>query len=774
MAGRHRPEPTGPGAEKLRRRLIRRGIVLPATALAAALGPRSAFAAVSPILRDSTTRAAITFATRHAAGGALSATAAALAREVLRTMLIRKLTTTALSLLLIASMATGAGYLTRSRATAQDKPGEAAAPRVTGKSDEAPRLAPGRMTVVGRVLDADGKPVRDAVVDLITRFRTPAVGTDDETKPWLTLLGQGQSDGAGRFRLDASRTASSRVFSVYALAAAPGYGLGWAELNPDADQPAAEIRLLPEQTLRVRLVDVTGAPARGVDVQILRIGRRTEDGRFDGVSISGTPPDGIRAWPRAVTTDDQGRISVAGIGRGSGVKIALSVRDPRYAIQQLEVDTSERSATKETTLALEPARIIEGRVLAADTGRPIPNAVVAVGAGRGTDGGMRVNRFRADDQGRFTANPAPGDYFRVNAFAPEGQPYLVPQLEFAWTKPAVRRVVDIPVPRGVLIRGKVTEAGTGRPLAASTIYCIPVGERRGVLSGWQALVASRDDGSFQIVAPPGKGHLLVFGPTGDYILTEIGRNALESDRPGGWRYRVHAIIPYEVKADDPPREVAATLRPGVTIKGRVEGPDGQKVTDAAVITTLRVEANHPAWLGRYQVKVQDGHFELHGLAPEGSTRIHVLDAGNEWGATVDIAGRQAGEGVMIRLQPCGRAKMRFVGPDGKPITKHEAQFEFVATPGPSVYTRKSTQEQATLAADADFLANVDRKHYWDDPLADAEGRFTMVSLIPGAMYRITDFSTVNSGQGAQVRKEFTVKPGETVDLGDIRIEKPRE
>ena len=281
------------------------------------------------------------------------------------------------------------------------------------------------MTVVGRVLDADGKPVRDAVVDLITRFRTPAVGTDDETKPWLTLLGQGQSDGAGRFRLDASRTASSRVFSVYALAAAPGYGLGWAELNPDADQPAAEIRLLPEQTLRVRLVDVTGAPARGVDVQILRIGRRTEGGRFDGVSISGTPPDGIRAWPRAVTTDDQGRISVTGIGRGSGVKIALSVRDPRYAIQQLEVDTSERSATKETTLALEPARIIEGRVLAADTGRPIPNAVVAVGAGRGTG---RRHGTSADSapmtRGDSRRIPSPGDYFRLNAFAPEGQPYL--------------------------------------------------------------------------------------------------------------------------------------------------------------------------------------------------------------------------------------------------------------------------------------------------------------------------------------------------------------
>jgi len=33
--------------------------------------------------------------------------------------------------------------------------------------------------------------------------------------------------------------------------------------------------------------------------------------------------------------------------------------------------------------------------------------------------------------------------------------------------------------------------------------------------------------------------------------------------------------------------------------------------------------------------------------------------------------------------------------------------------------------------------------------------------------------TVNDARGAQVYKEFTVKPGETADLGDIVIAKPK-
>jgi len=765
--------------EKLRISLASRGVALPAAVLTAVLAPRSASASIPPLLCDSTTRSAIQFAGRHAGvSGALSAPVAALAREVLRTMLLQKLKLTVMSLLLLAAVATGAGWLTRSMAMKEKPMKEPAVPatQVTPRvaDQRRPQTKPdrsARMTVAGRVLDPEGKPVHGAVVDVVARPRAPLTGASVELSA-SALLGQGQSDGDGRYRLDASRTASNRVFEVFALAAAPGYGLGWAALNPDADQPGADIRLLPEQPVCVRLVDVTGTPAKLVEVRVQSIGRPSDNGLFDGVTLWANPPHGMRTWPRPVTTDDQGRTTVPGIGRG--LRVFLTVRDSRFAWQDLQVDTIRPTGDKGNTMALQPARIIAGRVLAADTGRPIPNAVISVAASRDELGSMFTTRFRADDQGRFTANPSPGDYFRVTAYAPDGQPYVVPHVQFAWTKGTVKKVMDISLPRGVAIRGKVTDAETGRPLPASSIQFIAVRGRDDVLSGWQAIVASTGDGSFQIAVPPGKGHLLIFGPTDDYVLAEIGFNRLYNDRPGGQRYHAHAIIPYEVKAGDLPHELAVPLRPGVTIKGRVEGPSGETITDAFVLTTLRIEPFNPHWRGDYQIKVRDGRFELHGLAPDASTRIHVLDPEHEWGATVEVSGKQAGEDVTVRLQTCGKARARFVGPDGRPIAKLWPTFEFVATPGPYHLSRKK-QDQAELASDAELVANVDRKHYWNDPGTDAEGRYSMTSLIPGALYRILDFSTVNDqNKGAQIRKDFTVKPGETLDLGDILIEKPQE
>ncbi len=57
-------------------------------------------------------------------------------------------------------------------------------------------------------------------------------------------------------------------------------------------------------------------------------------------------------------------------------------------------------------------------------------------------------------------------------------------------------------------------------------------------------------------------------------------------------------------------------------------------------------------------------------------------------------------------------------------------------------------------------------------MSDSQGRIVFPVLIPGATYRIIDATTLRDPSGPRLRKEFTVKPGEALDLGDIRIEKP--
>jgi hypothetical protein len=94
------------------------------------------------------------------------------------------------------------------------------------------------------------------------------------------------------------------------------------------------------------------------------------------------------------------------------------------------------------------------------------------------------------------------------------------------------------------------------------------------------------------------------------------------------------------------------------------------------------------------------------------------------------------------------------------------------TPGPAARGR-SEKERAELAVDAERMANVDRKYYWGRRLhsTDSDGRATLSDLISGVLYRISDHS--DRAKGEQVRKDFTVKPGETLYLGDIRIERPQ-
>src|SRR5262249_52700050 len=142
--------------------------------------------------------------------------------------------------------------------------------------------------------------------------------------------------------------------------------------------------------------------------------------------------------------------------------------------------------------------------------------------------------------------------------------------------------VDVALPRGVLIRGKVLTAGSKEPVANAAIQFIAQYDKdrpqpKGVVTGWQGIQTSSKDGSFTIAIPPVPGHLLVNHDTGSFVLQEIGSRMLSSGQPGGQRNHAHAIERIDPAPDAKVLDVTIELKPGAIVAGRVVDPQGQTV-----------------------------------------------------------------------------------------------------------------------------------------------------------------------------------------------------
>src|SRR5262249_12874060 len=105
--------------------------------------------------------------------------------------------------------------------------------------------------------------------------------------------------------------------------------------------------------------------------------------------------------------------------------------------------------------------------------------------------------------------------------------------------------------------------------------------------------------------------------------------------------------------------------------------------------------------------------------------------------------------------------------EGKPRENYWPNMELVLTPGVQRYSPEAWQS-GKLAADAVHLANIYREvyQYSQGGRTDSKGKLQFPALVPGLTYRIW----WDSKKGI-VYKDFTVKPGEALDLKDITIER---
>jgi hypothetical protein len=158
-------------------------------------------------------------------------------------------------------------------------------------------------------------------------------------------------------------------------------------------------------------------------------------------------------------------------------------------------------------------------------------------------------------------------------------------------------------------------------------------------------------------------------------------------------------------------------------------------------------------------------FEMNGCDPEASALVLFLDARNQRGALVDLSGKQAGADFTVNMVLCGSARVRIVDDRGKLVRagRSPAHLEIVLTPGASRGEMMMGQKASPLAADAIHVSNLDHDRY-RELKTDGNGRVTFPTLIPGATNRLFVLN-----QAVKTEIEFTVKPGEAKDLGELKI-----
>jgi RNA polymerase sigma factor (sigma-70 family) len=785
----------------LRERLTRRGITLSAVLCASSLARPAA--AVPPALFRAITLAAVLRAAGEPASSGMSAKALTLAEGVIKSMSLSKAKIATVFFLVTGLFALGVWVLFQ-RAARAAGPALGASPalgaglptpppaRPTGPTakagpdnlpavgkkasgrPKAERPAKGKgktMAVSGRVLGPDGKAVAGARVEIVAmpkRWQRGKVGPRQHT-----LLARARADKAGRFRLTIPLLTRDKYYEYYegwgaaVLAGAKGLGAGWQQLKFNTGNQEATIRLTSEQVTRGRLVDLQGEGAAGVKLHIA--GVYSTKAPFRSLRVP-EPVVGLRAWPVVTTTDKTERFSVHGLGRD--LILQLLVQNDRFARQTLRIDTSAAGKPKKFVFSLPPAKVLEGTVVGADTGKPLASKVlleVAVQSGLGQTTSSYV---WTDQGGHFRHIPYPGETFSITAFPATADPYLCVRKYFRWPggrgKFKLKVKVKIELPRGVVVNGKVTEAASGKPVAGAAVaysptmvnnpYFNPV-ESISWVTGLAEDVRSGPDGRFRAVVYPGKGYLAITGPgvpphnqvkvpqgylgiTGpgsDYVFRKVYTGKFFTGKDEGPPSFVHAFHTLDLKKGARPVKVAITLTRGVTLKGRLIGPSGKPVKQALMLCYL----SFPPWQRPF-APLRDGKFEVHGCDPKATFPAYFLDPKNQLGKVVQLSGRQAkGKPLTIHLERCGSATTRLIAPKGKP----RAMFLSMLV-GPDGFW-----------IGMDPLGSLN-PHSSKSFFPDKEGRVTFQGLIPGVTYLYFD---------GKRQQKFQVEAGKTKKLPDVKL-----
>ena len=371
-----------------------------------------------------------------------------------------------------------------------------------------------QIQVSGVVRGPAGQPVEGATLKVFAR--THGLWKKGEPEP----IKLESTDENGRFsfeiaadQLPVSREPENPFDGIYLTALADGFGIGtleFAELQPETGDAGVhfsnlEIALCKSEVpIELTLVDTEGNPIVGATARVSHIYELKNndpqpliEGLRKGVAGQNVYREYVGDWKlfhnglEPERSDENGVIRFSNIGDN---RLALiDVQHKSIAIRSFSLLTTEfdgslelvdnrmglRSTTEfygaKSTIACEPTQPIVGIAKDLETGEPLADVWVVGSMYAGSSlAGQRKLKVKTDEEGRFELYGMPkgvGNW--ITAVPGNDIPYFTQRIAVPNTPGLDVIEMDVPLQRGVWIRGKVTDKSTGDPVPFPRIIYSP-------------------------------------------------------------------------------------------------------------------------------------------------------------------------------------------------------------------------------------------------------------------------------------------------------------
>ncbi len=777
------------GRARLHRRLVRRGLTLSSALAAVEASRATASAAVIARLAAATAQGALAFgAYQTVAAPAVSAAAATLAGNVIRGMAAANLKAAGTLLLVICLLATGfLAYKVASPHSptapqpdflASEGKAALAAPAavVRNHPGDPPDEADAPIDVNGRVLDPEGAPIAGAklYVGYSVRRQVP----DGQLRPMVYPL-RSTTGPDGRFRFHFAKSELEATWLDHSwpavIAVAEGYGPDWTDIRGSATATELTLKLVKDLPLDGRVLNNDGKPVSGATVLLWQVESYSEEAltrllRSEAAAAAGNAWRGpLPEQPAIVTTDNNGRFRLTGLGRDRIVTLMLdgpaivhtSIRAIARSSTEVPKDWWAKGAGFEDKAS--PSQSIRGVVRDKATGKPV--------AGVRMCANTRHPPTFTDEAGRFEilGYPKSPRGYAVMAQPQACQPYFAAKALVPDRPGFDPLTVDLDLLSGIPLSGRVTDQATGKPPRAARVEYYPLFPNSyfSKLSSCPGMAASsavvRPDGSFRLVVLPGPGVVCVAAsPCNSHAVAVIDEKELVDFFPhppsvpplvrGGYRgggggnggenqclsidwgagargdlrvNQYHALALIRPGETAEPLALNFRLSRGRTLQGIVVGPDAKPLTGVETVGLTAIPDGET---------LDSSSFTVMGLNAQGSRELVLRHREKGLGKVLTIRGEQTGL-LTVQLEACGSVLGRLVDKQGKPVPS-----------APLVFSRPNQ--------DFDVVTKTDRA-----------GRFRG-ALLPGQKYQMYSWS---SRRLLKEVGELEVESGQIKDLGDLPL-----